>query len=635
MGRFSEKHSKSMKSFSDCGNIAIQRQLTRKLNTASIHHFADCAKYVGCLALFGMMLCPIDVSANNVVANGKPAKTVVMKGIGGGPSVETNVTNDTIPFTQLEANNSWESTNHEYRTVSGRSWNLLCTKGTTLSFDWAVSSNVNRDILFISLNGEYIIYTGGEYSGHYTYEIPKNGHYVLTAYYSKNGSSNDGKDCASVSNVMISDVFANLDNYLDSLGEHYGLKQELSEAIKNSKDNPEDEAAMVELANVLQNVTEAFDCYSLIQQDIVVADSILNEDTNVDMAEAVKLAKAINLATDNSNDYLVAFNALETSLAVRYSSDINRSEWAFDTNNKVVIDNFCYYFDETNKLAQFCGIKGNNMNKKSLVVPPAVRHNNEMYAVVAITSDNNDSYVKTISLPKTLRYIGEKGLANYRKISEITIPKNVEYIGSRAFYGDTNLSKIKVEAIVPPESNGKLDDSSDQHYKIIVPRESFHSYRLAAPWNESKSILIGGDEGVTVNVGTIAEGELSHTVIDKVNYLQEVNKLVVAGSLNDEDWKTISKMNNLTEIDFSAACSDSVPSNALKERWAIDKMLLPNNTKKIGDSAFCGTGIKNIILPDGLVNIGLGAFENCSSLTSVNIPIGVNAIPDKCFYKCI
>lgn len=54
----------------------------------------------------------------------------------------------------------------------------------------------------------------------------------------------------------------------------------------------------------------------------------------------------------------------------------------------------------------------------------------------------------------------------------------------------------------------------------------------------------------------------------------------------------------------------------------------------IGDSAFAGSGITEISIPDSVASVGSSAFSNCTSLVKVNIGKGVTAIPEKCFYNC-
>lgn len=54
----------------------------------------------------------------------------------------------------------------------------------------------------------------------------------------------------------------------------------------------------------------------------------------------------------------------------------------------------------------------------------------------------------------------------------------------------------------------------------------------------------------------------------------------------------------------------------------------------IGESAFAGTGIEEIGLPDHLVSIGDNAFFGCESLTFVGFPDGLTRIGDTAFGQC-
>ena len=53
---------------------------------------------------------------------------------------------------------------------------------------------------------------------------------------------------------------------------------------------------------------------------------------------------------------------------------------------------------------------------------------------------------------------------------------------------------------------------------------------------------------------------------------------------------------------------------------------------RIGDSAFNGSKVKSVLLPDSVTSIGSGAFSTCFNLSSINIPGSVTTIGDQAFY---
>ena len=210
------------------------------------------------------------------------------------------------------------------------------------------------------------------------------------------------------------------------------------------------------------------------------------------------------------------------------------------------------------------------------------------------------------------------------------------------------------------DNNSYYDDYDGRTYRylrIVIPRESFHAYRLVNAWNTDHNVLIGGDEGITVNTGKIAAGDLGHVVVEEAGYLQEVNKLIIEGELNSDDWSKIKQMTNLTELDLSKALIDEIPNEAFNGRWAIDKVVLPPTLKKIGSFAFQGTALtsvnipdnvetikecafsqvkqlQEVHLPDSLTSLGNYAFAECRSLRTVKIPTKLKTIPDYTFQNC-
>ncbi len=62
---------------------------------------------------------------------------------------------------------------------------------------------------------------------------------------------------------------------------------------------------------------------------------------------------------------------------------------------------------------------------------------------------------------------------------------------------------------------------------------------------------------------------------------------------------------------------------------------IPNSVTKIGYAAFKGcSALTNLTIPKGVESIGKNAFEGCTSLTSVAIPDSVTQIEKNAFYNC-
>lgn len=58
---------------------------------------------------------------------------------------------------------------------------------------------------------------------------------------------------------------------------------------------------------------------------------------------------------------------------------------------------------------------------------------------------------------------------------------------------------------------------------------------------------------------------------------------------------------------------------------------LPSSLVRIEDEAFKGTAIETVVFPDGLINIGPGAFEDVAALKNVYIPDTTAYIADSAF----
>jgi hypothetical protein len=76
-----------------------------------------------------------------------------------------------------------------------------------------------------------------------------------------------------------------------------------------------------------------------------------------------------------------------------------------------------------------------------------------------------------------------------------------------------------------------------------------------------------------------------------------------------------------------------VPHYAFQNWSSIETINLPNGITQIGQYAFYGcTSLQNINIPDSIDSIGPYAFVECTAMTSINIPNGI--ISDFAFYGC-
>ena len=93
--------------------------------------------------------------------------------------------------------------------------------------------------------------------------------------------------------------------------------------------------------------------------------------------------------------------------------------------------------------------------------------------------------------------------------------------------------------------------------------------------------------------------------------------------------------------------SVTVPEGVIEIQWGafqnysswfpskLEKVKLPNSLKTIGGCAFSGCSkLKEINIPDNLEIIDYNAFAGCTELENIKLPNGVKEIGSKSFYNC-
>ena len=329
----------------------------------------------------------------------------------------------------------------------------------------------------------------------------------------------------------------------------------------------------------------------------------------------------------------------------------------------------------------------NDQEIKDLVIPNTVDsiHNYAFYNCRSLTS---------ITIPNSVTSIGSHAFDRCSSLTSITIPNSVTSIGSYAFYSCSSLtsvtlgdgvtsigmmafyhcplSRITCEAIKPPiQYDGCFERRDSKKIAVYIPDNTLSAYQET--WGTTDFTYVNNETELTINVDI--PGSLSNKVINAVNRPNYISKLVVTGTLNDDDFEYISKsMTSLIEVDLSGITNTSEIN--FSGNPELLEVVLPNNIVSFGGSAFSncsslcyitltassekeflsgntnkllyqasiryaqrkilidGVNIKDFVVPEDVNTIDDYTFYNCSFITSITIPNSVTSIASTAFHGC-
>lgn len=133
-----------------------------------------------------------------------------------------------------------------------------------------------------------------------------------------------------------------------------------------------------------------------------------------------------------------------------------------------------------------------------------------------------------------------------------------------------------------------------------------------------------------IHVGT--KGELETVLADYDS--ENMKSLKITGVLNDVDFLFIYRMMpNLKDLDISEVAITALPSKAFYES-AVEHVILPNILTTIGADMFSRSKLISAVIPNSVTTICSSAFYSCTSLTYIEIPASVQTIGQSAFRGC-
>ena len=203
--------------------------------------------------------------------------------------------------------------------------------------------------------------------------------------------------------------------------------------------------------------------------------------------------------------------------------------------------------------------------KGEIVVPEGVE-------IIAKRAFAGDVDITDITLPSTLKELGEEAFEGCSGLTKIEIPEGIEVIPKRAFANCESLESICLPKTLKEVGKGAFE-SCYWLSNIVIP------------------------EGV---------------------------KSIPQRAFADSGLTTISMPSTLKEVGKDAFCYSEVTN-----------VIIPDSVEVIASGAFAKcSDLAEVKLPSSLKSLGVRAFNSCSMLSSIDIPEGVKTIPEECFSRC-
>jgi hypothetical protein len=212
----------------------------------------------------------------------------------------------------------------------------------------------------------------------------------------------------------------------------------------------------------------------------------------------------------------------------------------------------------------------------------------------------------TISLPNSLRIIGDYAFYLCGSLTNVTIPAGVITIGRQAFYNCGSLTSVTIPASVTYIGENAFNYCDKLTSITADGNNPYYTSQDGILYNKVKTVIVAVPQGISGRVNIPA----SVTVIEN-------NAFNNCGSLTG----ILVDSNNP-----NYASQDGILYNKEKT-WVVTiprgisgSVTIPAGITSIGSSAFYGrTGLAGITIPESVTSIGSSAFSGCTSLTSINV----------------
>ena len=306
--------------------------------------------------------------------------------------------------------------------------------------------------------------------------------------------------------------------------------------------------------------------------------------------------------------------------------------------------------------------------------------------VIASSAFRHCSNITSVNIPPRIKRIMPSTFEGCTRLASIIIPDSVTYIGNEAFGSCDSLASIILGNHVDTIEGWTFSGGNSVLTSLTLPRSLKYLGEMAFNCSGLRSLTVESENlelethGVPITsemffapfggnmIDTITIGKHVKHIPDGLFwgamwYLRVLNyyadscthlgehlagtsqypffdanaTLQVLNIGNSVKYIPDYAFNGLYAINTPIVLSDSIKyigNSAFRNCNGLSNASIPQEIRYIGDFAFSGTDIQNVIVPPSMTSLGNSVFSGCNRLSSVVLPSTITSIGTGTFSNC-
>ena len=238
----------------------------------------------------------------------------------------------------------------------------------------------------------------------------------------------------------------------------------------------------------------------------------------------------------------------------------------------------------------------------------------------------------------TITSIGNNFLKDNEYISHVIIPASVTSIGDNAFYGCSNLTGVfflskQGDSLIIGTNAFKIGDEGSEYFSESLEMRGYTNSPAGTFATENSITYSSFEDDFTINPST-------HTITGYVGPDYPIVTVIpneVSGTaittIGDEAFKQSNKMGWHVVISEGMT---TIETDAFNQCSSIRTVDFPDSLTSIGACAFQYSYLREVEIPSTVTFMGIHAFGSCGYLTDITLKDGLNTLGGaSTFYGCV